>query len=185
VGDVTELLVAANRGEARAQGRLLEAVYAELRKLAAAQMRRERAGHTLQPTALVNEAYLRLVDGEVAWENRRHFFGAAAEAMRRVLVDHARRRDAEKRGGDLERVTLEGLEIPGDDHSLDLVELDDALAALTAHDARLGKLVELRFFTGLTIEQSAEIIGISLATAKRDWAYARAWLAERMGLEAP
>lgn len=185
MGEITELLAAANRGESRAQGRLLEAVYAELRKLAAAQMRRERSGHTLQPTALVNEAYLRLVDGEVEWENRRHFFGAAAEAMRRVLVDHARKRDAEKRGGDLERVTLEGLEIPGDDHALDLVELDDALAALTAHDARLGKLVELRFFTGLTIEQAAEIIGISLATAKRDWAYARAWLAERMGLEAP
>jgi RNA polymerase sigma factor (TIGR02999 family) len=181
MGLITELLEAAGRGEPRAQARLLEAVYADLHKLAAAQMRRERPGHTLQPTALVNEAYLRLVDGQVAWENRRHFFGAAAEAMRRVLVDHARRRGAEKRGGDLERVTLMDLEVPDQRQDLDLVELDDALRLLAEHDERLARLVELRFFAGLSIEQTAEVLGISPATAKRDWAYARAWLFDRMG----
>jgi RNA polymerase sigma factor (TIGR02999 family) len=181
MGAITDLLEAANHGDARAQSRLLETVYDELRKLAAAQMRRERAGHTLQPTALVNEAYLRLIDGEVAWQNRRHFFGAAAEAMRRVLVDHARRRDADKRGGGLDQVTLEGLDIVDERSDVDLIELDNALAALNIRDPRLAKLVELRFFTGLSIEQTADVLGISPATAKRNWAYARAWLYEHMG----
>ncbi|MDX1455095.1 MAG: sigma-70 family RNA polymerase sigma factor [Gammaproteobacteria bacterium] len=182
-GDLTQLLAEASSGDARAQSRLLEEVYHELRKLAESQMRRERSGHTLQATALVNEAYLRLAGNQGEWQNRRHFFGAAAEAMRRILIEHARRRDAEKRGGGLERVTLEGLEIPGGQDSINLLELDEALNALAEQNPRLRETVMLRYFTGLSIEETAEVLDISPASVKRDWTYARAWLFEYMANE--
>ena len=144
-------------------------------------MRREVAGHTLQATALVNEACLRLMDGGTDWQNRRHFFGAAAEAMRRVLVDHARRRDAEKRGGGLQRVTFTNLDlgIPGAD--VDILALEDALEKLAAESPRLVRLVELRFFAGLSIEEAAAAMELSPATIKRDWSFARAWLLSELG----
>lgn len=143
-------------------------------------MRREVAGHTLQATALVNEACLRLMDGGTDWQNRRHFFGAAAEAMRRVLVDHARRRNAEKRGGGLQRVTFTNLDlgIPGAD--VDILALEDALEKLATESPRLVRLVELRFFAGLSIEEAAAAMDLSPATIKRDWSFARAWLLERL-----
>lgn len=178
--DLTLLLQRVNQGEPKAYDKLIERVYAELRRMAASQMRRESAGHTLQATALVNEACLRLMDGGTDWQNRRHFFGAAAEAMRRVLVDHARRRDAAKRGGGLKRITLTNLDadIPGAD--VDVLALEDALTQLEAKSTRLARLVELRFFAGLSIEEAAMALDISPATVKRDWAFARAWLLERL-----
>jgi RNA polymerase sigma factor (TIGR02999 family) len=182
-GDVTRLLEAAGSGDRTAFDRLYRAVYEELRQMAQVNMRRERAGHTLQPTALVNEAYLRLAPGSVSWEDRRHFFGAAAEAMRRILVDYARQRLAEKRGGGYERVTLtdSGLNIAADtEEGLDLLQIDAALEQLRAESERLADLVTLRFFAGMSIEDAAQALDISPATAKRDWAFARAWLYKRM-----
>ena len=173
---------AAGAGDREAYGRLYEAVYAELRRVAGAKLRREAPGHTLQPTALVNEAYLRL-DPQAAWENRRHFFAAAAEAMRRILVDHARKRRSNKRGGDLERVTLSGVEIASGGAMVDILAVDAALSELSAARPRLAELVSLRCFAGMSIEEAAYALDVSPATAKRDWAYARAWLAERMGAE--
>lgn len=177
---LTRILEDIAAGNDAAQGELMEVVYHELRRLAQSQMRRERRGHTLQPTALVNEAYLRLLEGGSNWQNRRHFFGAAAEAMRRILIDHSRRRDAEKRGGGLRHVTLDGLEVEGDRLDIDLLALEDALTALEAHGERLARVVELRYFTGLGIEETAEVLDISPATVKRDWAYGRAWLFDYM-----
>lgn len=179
-GDLTLLLQAAGAGDDGAYARLFNAVYAELRKVARASMRREASGHTLQPTALVNEAYLRLVPAGSGWENRRHFFGAAAEAMRRILVDHARRRGAQKRGAGLERVTLSGVDVPAGDGGLDVLLIDVALTELAAERPRLAELVTLRYFAGMSIEDAASALGISPATAKRDWAFARAWLADRV-----
>lgn len=178
--DVTQLLQRVNNGEQRAYGELIQAVYEELRRMARNHMRREVAGHTLQATALVNEACLRLMDGGTDWQNRRHFFGAAAEAMRRVLVDHARRRNAEKRGGGLQRVTFTNLDlgIPGAD--VDILALEDALEKLATESPRLVRLVELRFFAGLSIEEAAAAMDLSPATIKRDWSFARAWLLERL-----
>jgi RNA polymerase sigma factor (TIGR02999 family) len=181
-GDLTLLLHAAGSGDREAYARLYEAVYAELRRVAGANLRREAPGHTLQPTALVNEAYLRLAPG-AAWENRRHFFGAAAEAMRRILVDHARKRRSGKRGGDFERVTLYGVDVAADDCVVDVLAVDAALTELDASRPRLAQLVGLRCFAGMSIEEAAEALGISPATAKRDWAFARAWLVERLGVE--
>jgi RNA polymerase sigma-70 factor (ECF subfamily) len=178
--DLTLLLKAAGTGDTGAVKRLYEAVYAELRRVAGASLRREAAGHTLQPTALVNEAYLRLSPGG-GFENRRHFFAAAAEAMRRILVDHARGRGAAKRGGGLERVTLSGLDIASPESGIDLLAVDAALAELGATKPRLAELVGLRCFAGMTIEEAATALEISLATAKRDWTFARAWLAQRLG----
>ena len=178
--DVTLLLEQVNQGEARAYDKLFRRVYEELRRMAANRMRMEAAGHTLQPTALVHEACLRLMDSGTDWQNRRHFFGAAAEAMRRVLVDHARRRDAAKRGGGLRRITLTNLDLEGLGADVDLLALEDALRDLEAESARLARLVELRFFVGLSIEEAAATIGMSPATVKRDWAFARAWLLERL-----
>lgn len=177
---LTQILQEVSAGSSQAQAELIQAVYHELRRLAQSQMRRERRGHTLQPTALVNEAYLRLVESGSNWENRRHFFGAAAEAMRRILIDYSRRRGAEKRGGNVAHVTLDGLEVEGDRVDIDLLALDEALNALEAHDKRLAEVVELRYFTGLSIEETAEVMSLSPATVKRDWAYGRAWLFDYM-----
>jgi RNA polymerase sigma factor (TIGR02999 family) len=178
-GDLTLLLKAAGSGDQAASARLYEAVYADLRRVAGANLRREARGHTLQPTALVNEAYLRLAPA-CSFENRRHFFAAAAEAMRRILVDHARRRRSIKHGGGLERVTLSGVDIASDDAGLDVLAVDEALTELGASRPRLAELVSLRCFAGMSIEEASEALGISPATAKRDWAFARAWLADRL-----
>jgi RNA polymerase sigma factor (TIGR02999 family) len=179
-GQITQLLAAAGSGDRRAVERLYEFVYGELHQLARSNLRRERAGHTLQPTALVNEAYIRLAPGDDPWQNRRHFFHAAARAMRQILVDHARRRDADKRGGGAERVTLSDVDVAAPEEEVDVLRLDAALDGLAQEDSRLAELVTLRFFAGLSIEEAAAAIGISPATAKRDWAFARAWLRTRL-----
>ena len=176
--DVTALLLAWRAGDAEAGERLLPLVYEELHRQAARAMRREDEAHTLQATALVHEAYLRLVDQRhVDWKNRAHFFGVAAQAMRRVLVDHARGRLAEKRGGTMQRVTLgdAGAE-PSADAGLEVLALHEALERLAALDPEQARLVELRYFGGLGIEETAEALGVSAATVKREWAVARAWL---------
>jgi RNA polymerase sigma factor (TIGR02999 family) len=176
--DVTALLRAWSEGDQTALDRLLPAVYEELHRQAERYMRAQPAGHTLQTTALVHEAYLRLVSREgPGWDGRAHFFGVAAKAMRSILVDHARARCAAKRGGGAEPVTLAGIEdSAGRAQDLDVLELDDALERLTELDPRKASLVELRYFGGLTIEAAAESVGISPATAKREWRLARAWL---------
>ncbi|HEU4747219.1 MAG TPA: sigma-70 family RNA polymerase sigma factor [Gemmatimonadaceae bacterium] len=179
-GDVTRLLEAAGGGDAQALERLYEHVYAELRTMANSGMRRERDGHTLQPTALVNEAFIRLNPSTSAWQNRRHFFGAAAQAMRRILVDHARLKQAEKRGDGLERVTLTDLEIGAPEPDLDVLAVNDALDRLAAEEPRLAEMVSLRFFAGMSIADTAQALDLSPATVKRDWVFARAWLVEQI-----
>lgn len=178
--DVTRLLEAIGQGEVDAYDRLVPLIQKRLREMARSRMRVERADHTLQPTALVNEAYIRLVGSDAEWENRAHFFGAAAEAMRRVLIDHARKRSAEKRGADLERVTFQEMNVVSEEPEIDVLALDEALTALEAVDVRLGQVVRLRFFAGFNIDEVAEILGISTATVKRDWRYSRAWLFDHM-----
>ncbi|HEY7089521.1 MAG TPA: ECF-type sigma factor [Tepidisphaeraceae bacterium] len=189
MSEVTRLIEAMGRGDIGAAEKLLPLVYDELRSLARAHMGHERAGHTLQATALVHEAYLRLIDGEPAhWDGRRHFFGAAAEAMRRILIDHAREKNTEKRGGQRARVDLEdalpAISSPCDDVD-DLLALDDALDKLTAQDPAIAELVKLSFFAGLSLEESAAALGISRATAYRHWAFARAWLHHAMTGQKP
>jgi len=176
MADVTRLLDAAAAGDRQAAAAVLPLVYDELRKLAAARMAAEAADHTLQPTALVHEAYLRLVGPADAarWDNRGHFFAAAAEAMRRLLVDAARRKGRAKHGGDRRRVELDGLPAPAPRD--DLIALDAALTRLAAEDAQAARLVELRHFAGLTIPEAAGVLGIAPRTADRVWAFARAWL---------
>ena len=179
--DVTGLLVAVRDGDKEAADLLVQAVYADLRQKAAAFLRRERPGHTLQPTALVHEAYLRLIDQQrVVWQNRAHFLGMAAEMMRRILIDHARNRRARKRGGTRTRVTLDEALASSMPRSLDLVALDDALNELATLDPEQSRVVELRAFGGLSVEETAEVMGISPATVKRYWSFSRAWLARRM-----
>ena len=174
--EVTGLLGEWRRGNREALERLIPIVYAELREIADRYLRRERGGHTLQPTALVHEAWIRLADQNAPFQNRAHFFGVAAEIMRRLLVDHARRKQAEKRGGAAETIRLEdGMDFP-ESRDLDLVALDDALRALAQFDERQSRIVELRFFAGLDIDETAEALGISPATVKREWRVARAWL---------
>ena len=179
MGDLTVILQQIESGDTRAADQLLPLVYDELRSLAAQKMARETPGQTLQATALVHEAWLRLGgDHQATWQNRAHFFAAAAEAMRRILIDNARRKKANRHGGQAERVYLDpdSLELAagmGDDQ---LLALHEALERLTAHDAVKAELVKLRFFTGLTIEEAAQVLGLSEPTAKRYWAYARAWL---------
>lgn len=175
--EVTQLLNAVSAGEPQAADQLLGLVYGELRQLAAAKMAREVPGQTLQPTALVHEAWLRLGgDEQIEWKNRAHFFAAAAEAMRRILIDAARRKNAARHGGKWERVNLESLELAAALDETQILDLDDALARFAVHDPAKAQLVKLRFFVGLTLEQAAQSLGISEATAKRYWAYARAWL---------
>jgi RNA polymerase sigma factor (TIGR02999 family) len=180
--DFTRLLRAVQSGDRAAFDALYQSVYDELHRMAQASMRREQQGHTLQPTALVSEAYLRLAPQGGDWEDRRHFFGAAAEAMRRILVDHARRRGADKRGADFERVTLTGtgLGIPAAQSAIDVLQFDNLLEALRRESPRLADLVNLRFFAGLSIDEAATALHISSATAKRDWAFARAWLQQQL-----
>jgi RNA polymerase sigma factor (TIGR02999 family) len=177
---VTTLLNEASTGDARASADLLPLVYDELRRLARQRMGQERAGQTLQATALVHEAYVRLVAGNKAksWEGRWHFFAAAAEAMRWILVDQARRRGRVKRGGGAtrRRIDLEDLDLPADDPPQELLAVDDGLTALAAKHPEKAQLVKLRYFAGLTIEEAAEATGVSVATANRRWAYAKAWL---------
>jgi RNA polymerase sigma factor (TIGR02999 family) len=165
-------------GDKGAGEKLLPIVYAELHRRASAAMRREDDGHTLQPTALVHEAYMRLVDQKNAqWQNRSQFYGIAAQLMRRILIDHAREHLAAKRGGGAKAVTLSGIEAPNDsDEAIDVLELHEALERLTAMDERQGKIVELRYFGGLSVEETAEALELSPATIKREWATARAWL---------
>jgi len=175
--DVTVLLAEFAKGKKDAASRLIPLVYAELRRLAGSYMRRERSDHTLQATALVHEAYLKLVDQRsVNWENRAHFFGVAAQAMRRILVDHARRHLREKRGGKQPLVPMDEALVFAPEQSLDLLTLDQALERLTKLDPRQGKIVELRFFGGLSVEQTAELLNVSPKTVKRDWSMAKAWL---------
>ncbi len=175
--NVTDLLLLMGRGDAAAFGNLVPLVHAELRRLARSQMRRERSGHTLQTTALVNEAYLRLVDiNRVTWQDRTHFFAMAARLMRRVLVDHARARGRAKRGGNAVSISLETAgEVPFE-RATSLVALDDALKALAAVDPRKAQVVELRFFGGFGIEETAGMLSISQETVMRDWRLAKVWL---------
>lgn len=180
-GDVTALLDAAGSGDRAALDRLYKGVYEELRRLAESKLRQERSGHTLQPTALVNEAYLRLSPDRSSWENRRHFFGAAAQAMRRILVDHARQKLADKRAAGA-RVTLADLNIAAPEEDLDVVAVSDALDVLAQEDPRLSEVVSLRFFAGMSVDETARALDVSPMTVKRDWAFARAWLCERVGV---
>src|SRR5262249_14655294 len=176
--EVTQILVAIEQGDEHAAAQLLPLVYDELRKLATQKLAQEKPGQTLQATALVHEAYLRLVGGEPApaWDSRGHFFAAAAEAMRRILVDAARRKASLKRGGHLRRPVLQEAEDGGDEQSDELLALDRALSRLADVDPLAARLVQLRYFAGLTTEQAAEALGISARTAYYTWSYARSWL---------
>jgi len=176
-GPVTQLLVAWTKGNRAALEELIPVVYPELRRIAARYLRRERVGHTLQPTALVHEAYVKLIDQSRAqWQNRAQFFGVAAQLMRRILVDHAREHAAAKRGGGVRPVTLVDAMAAAPDRGIDVLALDEALIRLAAIYPEQGRLVELRYFGGLTIEETGEVLGISPASVKRQWAVARAWL---------
>lgn len=183
-GNVTRLLIAWSDGDQKDRedlDELLPLVYGELRGLAAARLSRERTDHTLQPTALVHEAYLRLIDQHsVDWKNRAHFFGLAAEMMRRILVNHARDRAAQKRGGGFERVTLGAAQDLVGREEVDLIDLDEALDKLAELDARKARVVELKFFAGLTNDEIAEVQEASVATVERDWRFARAWLFDQL-----
>jgi RNA polymerase sigma factor (TIGR02999 family) len=188
VTNITQILQRAAQGDASAADELLPLVYDELRKLAAQKMSRETPGQTLQATALVHEAWLRLGgDRQPAWQNRAHFFAAAAEAMRRILIDNARRKKADRHGGQAERVDLDldSLELAAGMEEDQLLALHEALEHLAVHDAGKAELVKLRFFAGLTIEETAKVLGLSEPTAKRHWAYARAWLYREMRRSAP
>jgi RNA polymerase sigma factor (TIGR02999 family) len=179
---VTRILHAAEQGEAQAAEQLLAVVYDELRRLAASKLARETPGQTLQATALVHEAWLRLNHPHpTSWRGRAHFFGAAAEAMRRILIDNARRKKAVRHGGQCERIELEQTEIVGGAPDEQLLAIHEALDRLAAADAPKAELVKLRFFIGLTLEEAAEVLEISVPTAKRWWAYARAWLYREIG----
>jgi RNA polymerase sigma factor (TIGR02999 family) len=177
---VTPLLQRIDQGDPHAAAELLPLVYDELRRLAASKLAREAPGQTLQPTALVHEVWLRLGgDQQPAWGNRAHFFAAAAEGMRRILIDNARRKLAVRHGGNLEKLSADatGVDIPSDSSDdAELLLVNEAIDGLAAHDPRKAELVKQRYFTGLTLEEAADVLGISARTAKRDWAYARAWL---------
>jgi RNA polymerase sigma factor (TIGR02999 family) len=178
MADVTQILSAIEQGDAHAAAQLLPLVYDELRQLAAAKLAQEKPGQTLQATALVHEAYLRLVDTDKAqhWNSRGHFFAACAEAMRRILVENARRKQADKHGGGRQRVELDGLELVVELPVENLAALDEALNRLAQRDAPTAQLVKLHCFAGLSIEQAADVLALSPRTAYRDWAFARAWL---------
>ena len=179
--DVTELLVAWSRGQASASAPLMDAVYAELRRMATGYLRRERRDHSLPPTALVHEAYLKMIDQRrVEWRNRAHFFAVAAHVMRRLLVDHARAHRAAKRGAAI-TVSIEGVDLGTIPRDPDIEALDQALTRLGHLDPRQAELVELRFFGGLTVDEASEVLGIAPITVKRDWAMARSWLYRELG----
>jgi len=174
---VTQLLLDWGNGDKAALDKLVPVVYQELRRLAAYYMRRERPGHTLQTSALVNEAYMRLVDySQMRWQSRAHFFAVAAQAMRRILVEHARKRHFAKRGGGAVQVSFDEAAIVSQEQASDLVALDDALTSLEAMDPRKARIVELRYIGGLNIEETAEVLAISPATVQREWRAAKAWL---------
>lgn len=176
-GETTRMLAGAGRGEPAAMAGLTALVYDELRALAAAYLRRERAGHSLQPTALVHEAFIKLIDSSgIQATDRRHFFAIAANTMRRVLVEHARTRGAAKRGGGQQRVSLTGIQDAKPDAEVEVVALDEALEKLAALDERQARIVELRFFGGLAVDEVAELLGVSKRTVEGDWTMARAWL---------
>jgi RNA polymerase sigma factor (TIGR02999 family) len=178
---VTELLVAWGNGDETARDELMPLVYRELHRLAHQYMKRENPGHTLQTSALVNEAFVKLVDQrDVHWRNRAHFFGIAAQLMRRILVDHARSRQYLKRGGGAHHVSFEEVEIVSQERAADVVALDDALTTLAAVDTRKSQIVELRFFGGLSIEETAGVLAVSPGTVMRDWTLAKAWLRREM-----
>lgn len=188
--DVTGLLMAWSEGDAKAQDRLMPLVYEELQQIASRYLRREYVGHTMQTVDLANEAYMKLVDqNQVDWKNRAHFFGIAANIMRRILIDQARSRQAVKRGGAVKKFSLDNEAIQlshvgiSEEPNFDLIELDDALKELAEFDPRQGKLVELRFFGGLSIAETAEVLEISPATVKREWNVAKAWLKRRLSQE--
>ncbi len=175
--NVTQLLHDWSDGDREALDKLIPVVYEELRRQAARYLQRERPGHTLQTTALIHEAYLRLIDQKnVQWQNRAHFFGIAAQMMRRILVDHARGRQAAKRGGSDIKLPLEEGMIVSEGKEVDLVALDEALDRLTVIDPQQSRVVELRFFSGLSVEETAEVLGVSPRTVKRDWNVAKAWM---------
>jgi len=185
-GEVTQLLSDARSGAPGAHDQLFSIVYNELKRIAANYMRRERSDHTLQATALVHEAYMQLVDqSRVNWQNRAHFFGVAAQLMRRILVDHARNQGAQKRGGNQQVLSIdESIGMPSV-NEVAFDELDEALSRLQALDAGQARIVELRFFGGLTVEEVAEVIGVSTATVEREWRMARAWLHHQLTAERP
>jgi RNA polymerase sigma factor (TIGR02999 family) len=177
--DVTQLLIRLTDGNTQVLDDLLPLIYGELRQFANRYLRRERSDHTLQPTALVHEAYLKLVDQKnVRWQNRAHFFGVAANMMRRILVDHARKHTADKRGGEAEKLPLEEeiLVVSSDEKSMELLALDEALENLAKIDEQKSRIVELRYFGGLSVEETAEVLGVSPITVKRQWRMAKAWL---------
>ena len=180
--EVTQLLVDWSNGDQAALDKLMPLVYEELHRMAKRHLGREHPGHTLQTSALVNEAYLRLIDQRsVRWQNRAHFFAIAARLMRRILVDHARRRDAQKRAGSQIHLTLERTVVPAKQSDVDVLAIDEALTRLAAVDRQQAQIVELRFFSGLSVEETATALGISPRTVKRDWSVARAWLRREIG----
>jgi len=183
VSDITRILTAIERGDAQATDELLPVVYDELRRMAAHKMSTEPAGHTLQPTALVHEAWLQLVDSpNQTWQNRAHFFGAAAEAMRRLLIARARRKNRQRRGSGARHLDVDQLEIASPAPDQQLLALNEALDRFAALEPQQAELIKLRYFIGMTIEEAAGILGISEATAKRWWAYSRAWLFHELSL---
>lgn len=177
-GEITVLLGQVREGSTGAGDQLIPLIYAELRRIAGAQLRHERPGHTLQATAVVHEAYIRMLgEQEVPWQNRAHFFAISARTMRRVLLDYARQRRAEKRGGQgARRVDLDAELLMGDDHLEDVIAIDEVLGRLTELDPQQGQIVEMRFFAGLNVDETAEVLGISARTVKREWRSAKAWL---------
>ena len=181
----TELLLAWSNGDESAFDRLVPLVYQELRALAQRYLRQERPDHTLQPTALVNEAYVRLIDANrIQWHNRAHFLAVAAQTMRRILVEFARQRHRQKRGGDVVRVTIDEAEV-AQEKSADLVALSDALSVLATFDPRMGQVVELRFFGGLSVQETADVLKVSPETVMRDWKTAKVWLLRELSQEKP
>ncbi len=184
--EVTRLLVAWSNGDQAALEQLTPLVYSELHQLAHRYLGRERKGHTLQTTALVHEAYLRLIDQkEVRWQNRAHFFAIAAQMMRRILVDYARSRNVAKRGGDARQVSLDEAMEVSDERAADVIALDEALKSLSDLDQRKSRIIELRFFGGLSIEETAEVLGVSPGTVMRDWTFAKAWLQREINKGGP
>jgi len=179
--DLSRLLQAADRGEQIDLDRLLPLVYGQLRRMAQHQMANERAGHTLQATALVHEAFLRLADGgRLSWQSKAHFYGAAAEAMRRILLDHARSRGRQKRGGSRRRAAVNLAELVSEAPPEDLLAVDEALSQLGEHGPRAGSVARLRLYAGLSVAEAAEALGIAQRTAERDWTYARTWIHDRV-----